>query len=234
MCRSDPQTPARVSFTRMAPGSTSGTGYSRRSNSPPYARSTATRPFIAILLPSWPARLKHDGVQGDAYGTVAERGSHRRGGRPLDLVERVGPAIHDGAQDGIALDEPDACVGRRRARSLLRQARHLDVLEAGLGEHLLDRLRLVQAERHRVEHGRIRREELAYGLVGDARERVSVHRVPHIEEIVPAGLEDAKRLSDARGLVGEEHQPELADHSVEGAIGERQAGGIGGLPLDVT
>src|SRR6266850_3940715 len=46
MCRSEPQTPARVSLTRMAPGSTSGTGYSRSSNSPPYARNTATRPFI--------------------------------------------------------------------------------------------------------------------------------------------------------------------------------------------
>src|SRR6266545_3075901 len=46
MGRSEPQTPARVSLTRMAPGSTSGTGYSRSANSPPYARSTATRPFI--------------------------------------------------------------------------------------------------------------------------------------------------------------------------------------------
>src|SRR5262249_1355386 len=49
MCRSDPHTPARVSFTRIAPGSGSGTGYSRSSNSPPYAFSTATRPFMALL-----------------------------------------------------------------------------------------------------------------------------------------------------------------------------------------
>src|SRR2546426_1115703 len=47
MCRSEPHTPARESRTRMAPASTSGTGYSRSSNSPPYALSTATRPFIA-------------------------------------------------------------------------------------------------------------------------------------------------------------------------------------------
>src|SRR5688500_16670508 len=31
----------------MAPGSTSGTGYSRSSNSPPYALRTAMRPFMS-------------------------------------------------------------------------------------------------------------------------------------------------------------------------------------------
>lgn len=34
----------------MALGSTSGTGYSRNSKSPPYARNTATRPVISALL----------------------------------------------------------------------------------------------------------------------------------------------------------------------------------------
>src|SRR5437879_4463763 len=67
MCRSEPHTPARESRTRMAPASTSGTGYSRSSNSPPYALSTATRPFIAPLL-------------------------HRiRGGAPLSLLPRAPP-----------------------------------------------------------------------------------------------------------------------------------------------
>src|SRR5262245_17270040 len=112
MCRSDPHTPARVSFTRMAPGSTSGTGYSRRSNSPPYARSTATRPFISMLLLSWPACLEHDGVQGNSHGTITELGSDCGSGRPLDLVERVGPAVHDGPQDGSAFGEGDGRFGR--------------------------------------------------------------------------------------------------------------------------
>src|SRR6266481_4959731 len=49
MCRSEPHTPARVSLIRIAPGSGSGTGYSRSSNSPPYAFSTATRPFMGLL-----------------------------------------------------------------------------------------------------------------------------------------------------------------------------------------
>src|SRR5262245_9086425 len=233
MCRSDPHTPAAVSFTRMAPGSTSGTGYSRRSNSPPYARSTATRPFISMLLLSWPACLEHEGVQRNADGTVAERGGHRGRGGKLDFVESGGPTLHDGAQDRIAFDEAAGCLGCRRTRSLLCQMRQLDLPEARLREHLSNRLRIVKAERHQVECGRIRREELAHRLVGDARERVPIHRVPHIEKILPAWLEDAKRLADACGLVGEEHEPELADHSVEGAIGERQAGGVGGLPLDV-
>src|SRR5262245_54574800 len=233
MCRSDPHTPARVSFTRMAPGSTSGTGYSRRSNSPPYARSTATRPFISMLLLSGPPRLEHEGVQRNADGTVAERGGHLGRGGTLDFVERGGPALHDGAQDRIAFDEADGGLGCRRTRSLLCQMRQLDLPEARLPEHLADRLRIVKAERHQVERRWIRGEALAHRLVGDARERVPIHRVPHIEKILPAGLEDAKRLSDACDLVGEEHEPELADHSVEGAIGERQAGGVGGLPLDV-
>src|SRR5262249_56931914 len=105
MCRSEPHTPARVSFTRMAPGSTSGTGYSRSSNSPPYARSTAIRPFITSLLLSWPARLEHDGVQGNSHGTIAKLGGDRCSRRPLDLVERFRAAVHDGAQDPSAFAE---------------------------------------------------------------------------------------------------------------------------------
>src|SRR6476659_8840874 len=52
MCRSEPHTPARVSLSRIAPGSGSGTGYSRSSNSPPYAFSTSTRPFMGLGSPS--------------------------------------------------------------------------------------------------------------------------------------------------------------------------------------
>src|SRR5262244_3026851 len=115
MCRSEPHTPARVSFTRMAPGSTSGTGYSRRSNSPPYARRTATRPFIARLLLSGSPRPEHEGIQGYRHWRIAELGGHRGRGGPLDRLERVGPALHDGAQDGSARDEPDGRFGRRRA-----------------------------------------------------------------------------------------------------------------------
>src|SRR6266853_6579589 len=78
MCRSEPQTPARVSLTRMAPGSTSGTGYSRSSNSPPYARSTATRPFMlppreiaAEPLPGFPAPRQTLGVGAGGAGAGA-------------------------------------------------------------------------------------------------------------------------------------------------------------------
>src|SRR5215471_16930591 len=215
MCRSEPQTPARVSFTRMAPGSTSGTGYSRRSNSPPYARSTATRPFISVLLLSWPAGLEHESVQGDSERRITQLGSHDGRGRLLDRLERIGPTLHDAAQDGSARNDPDGRVGRRRARPLLRELRDLDLPESRLCEHLPDRLRIVQAVGDRVEHGRVGREEPARRLVRDARDRVPGQRVPYVEEVLSARVEHAKRLADARGLVGEEHQPELAHHGVE-------------------
>src|SRR5687767_6622937 len=55
MCRSEPHTPARVSFTSAAPGSGSGTGYSRSSKSPSYAFRTATRPFMGFSCSDeWP------------------------------------------------------------------------------------------------------------------------------------------------------------------------------------
>src|SRR5438552_5604145 len=100
MCRSEPHTPARESRTRMAPASTSGTGYSRSSNSPPYALSTATRPFIAPLLhrirggaplsllprappPAWVKSGQEIPTQG-----------HRiRGGAPLSLLPRAAPPV---------------------------------------------------------------------------------------------------------------------------------------------
>src|SRR6184192_374458 len=61
MCRSDPQTPARVSLIKIAPGSGSGTGYSRSSNSPPYALSTAMRPCMSA--PSFPRAPRPAGPQ---------------------------------------------------------------------------------------------------------------------------------------------------------------------------
>src|SRR5215470_16147627 len=82
MCRSEPHTPARVSRTRMAPASTAGTGYSRSSNSPPYALSTATRPF----MPS-PYRI--------------------RGGAPLSLLPRAPPPAREtSGQEVPAQDLP--------------------------------------------------------------------------------------------------------------------------------
>src|SRR6266536_4983192 len=151
MCRSDPHTPARVSRTRRAPGSTSGTGYSRRSNSPPYALSTATRPFIGGLLVLWPACRPHDGVQRNACRRITELGRNRGGGRPLDVSQRLGAARHDGVEDRIALDQSGGRVGRRRTRPRLLERRHLDLPETGLRQHLPDRLRVVEAEGHVVE-----------------------------------------------------------------------------------
>src|SRR5437773_979849 len=226
MCRSEPQTPARVSLTRMAPGSTFGTGYSRSSNSPPYARSTATRPFIRspsglggrrlgdrrlrcrraatgavgpcrlecalaggahprwrrargdgrlrpgcrlvlrrdtllelfhrfaqrlrqvreltapeqhqhddqndhellstqaehVCLPPvasilWPARCEYEGAQGAPHRAIPELGRDRGGYRLLDLAERLRAALHDRAQDRVALDQPDCRIGGGRARA---------------------------------------------------------------------------------------------------------------------
>src|SRR5215813_590789 len=92
MCRSEPQTPARVSLTRIAPGSTSGTGYSLSSNSPPYARSTATRPFIrpprfaapGSSLGSWRLRKRGRRRRRAARGTVGPCGFERGLARGAD------------------------------------------------------------------------------------------------------------------------------------------------------
>src|SRR5579863_6953276 len=54
MCRSEPQTPARVIFTRTSSGPGSATGYSRISNGVRGPFDTTTRPRITDLLP--PAR----------------------------------------------------------------------------------------------------------------------------------------------------------------------------------
>src|SRR4029453_10275218 len=222
MCRSDPHTPARVSRTRRAPGSTSGTGYSRRSNSPPYARSTATRPFMGTLLVLWPARRQHDGVQRDSCGRIAELDRYRSRRRPLDVVQRLGAAGHDGAENGIAADESSSRVGRGRTGPRFLERRHLDLPEAGLPQHLPDRRGIMEAERHGVEHRRVSGEKSPDRLVSDPLKWVLGDGIPYAEEVGAAGLEHAKGLADARRLVGEEHQPELADHDVEGLVGERK------------
>src|SRR5438552_2575420 len=100
MCRSEPHTPARESRTRMAPASTSGTGYSRSSNSPPYALSTATRPFIAPRLhrirggsaavappPGPPTSL------GEIRPGNPDTGPPDPGGAPLSLLPRAPPPV---------------------------------------------------------------------------------------------------------------------------------------------
>src|SRR5712692_11093232 len=98
MCRSEPHTPARVSLTRIAPGSTSGTGYSLSSNSPPYARSTATRPFIR------PSRFVARGSVGQTLG-AGDCGSAAEGA----AVPHAGQCVH--AASSAALHEAQTRVG---------------------------------------------------------------------------------------------------------------------------
>src|SRR5215813_13532497 len=226
MCRSEPHTPARVSFTRMAPGSTSGTGYSRRSNSPPYARSTAMRPFMIVLLWSRSARGEHHRVQRNSHRRIAQLRGHRRRRGLLHLFEGVCPPLYDGRRDGIPLDQADGRLGRRWGRPVPRDVAHLDAREARLAEPLPHRCRIVQAVGDAVEIRWIGGEEAGRRLVGDARGGILRQDIPHVEEILPTGLEHPKSLADPRRLVGEEHEPELADGRVERLIRKGQPCGI--------
>ena len=70
--------------------------------------------------------------------------------------------------------------------------------------------------------------------MSDPGDLVVLDGVPHVEEVEPAGTKHPMRLAEAAGLVGEEHEPELAHDGVECAVGERQARPIRLLPVDPT
>ncbi len=107
-----------------------------------------------------------------------------------------------------------------------------DLDEARALQQAPHRRRVVQAVGHRVELGRISGEERGDGLVGDPADGVSLHGVPHAEEVRPLGPEDPVRLPHAGRLVREEHEPELAHHRVEGAVGKGQACPVRLAPLE--
>src|SRR5215471_17106030 len=128
MCRSEPQIPARVSRIRMAPASGSGTGYSRSSNSPPYAFSTAIRPFMTRPPLAWSRALvgsrqdgagRREGLAGHLHGRPGPRGGI---GRLVAHRTRVAPG---GDRREEFLERDSTLAGREPIQRLAR-------LEAGL------------------------------------------------------------------------------------------------------
>ena len=82
------------------------------------------------------------------------------------------------------------------------------------------------------EARRVLRKEGGERLGHDVGKLVGLNPVPHVEEKMPARLQDAARLLVALDLVGKEHRAELAGHGIEASIRERQGQRIGLLPGD--
>src|SRR5688572_23993421 len=109
---SEPQTLARAILISTAPGSGSGTGYSRISNGVPVPWKTASRAVSGIAVSS----LIPLAEEGEGAGGV--RDGHRRGGPEVARVQRGKPRDAEEAQSDPHLvlqqlegaDEP----GRRR------------------------------------------------------------------------------------------------------------------------
>ena len=64
----------------------------------------------------------------------------------------------------------------------------------------------------------------------DVGELIVFDGIPDTEDEVAARFQHAPRFAVGLRLVGEEHRPELADHGIEGLVGERQRLRIGRLP----
>jgi len=73
------------------------------------------------------------------------------------------------------------------------------------------------------------RRHLDEGAVG----RLVLQRGGHAERDHAARADDPGHLPQGRRRVGEEHQRHLAQHHVEGAVGERQGGDVASPPLQV-
>ena len=172
------------------------------------------------------------GAEGAPHRVVAELGGDVPGDGGLDVAERSRPALHDGADHRIALDEPDGRLRGRRALSGLLDGRVRHAREAGLVEEPPHRRRVVEAERHLVELRRVGREERRDRVVPDPGDGVALDPVPHAHEVRPARGEHPVRLAHARRLVREEHEPELAHHDVEGAVREGEARAVRLAPLE--
>src|SRR5439155_1713552 len=117
-----------------------------------------------------------------------------------ELAERIGPALHDLAVDGIALDESGGRVHRAGAFALLVDDLAADVREAGVAQQRLQPAAVVMAERHRVEPGRVEREDLGDRVVRDEWHRIALEGVPDVEQIDAARLEHAVRPARAGGV----------------------------------
>src|SRR4030095_5206669 len=70
-------------------------------------------------------------------------------------------------------------------------------------------------------------------LVQRLVEGVKIERLPDRQSETPAALEDAVCLLQSGARIGEEHQPELAEHEVERSVRERQRLGLPLPPLDL-
>ena len=113
----------------------------------------------------------------------------------------------------------------RRVRDRLLQSKHgdADVAETSREQELLDRIDLMAGERHVVELRRIGGKEPPRDLVHDAAERVVAVGVPDAEQIAAAGSENAENFGEGFGLVGKEHDSELAHRGVEARNPRREA-----------
>ena len=106
----------------------------------------------------------------------------------------------------------------------------VDVAEAGADHQLVHRGWIVDGEHRRYERGHIRVEVFGEHVVelGEQRWR----RSGHADGDSAARCDDAAHLSHRAALVGEELQPEGAQHGVERGIGKRQVIHARFVPLD--
>src|SRR3974390_590729 len=81
------------------------------------------------------------------------------------------------------------------------------------------------------ETWRVVRKHLFKRLCDDICKLVVRNLIPDVEIIMSVGLQDAPRLFKSLNLVGKEHHPELAGHSIEALIVEWQFLCVSHLPF---
>lgn len=112
-----------------------------------------------------------------------------------------------------------------------RRARCLHVFEAGVAQQLAYLVRVMHGEHQADEPAEVGADVADEGLVHDFEGPLD--RAGRVEDNAPAGGEDPPHFPEGRLLVLEERQAHLAQHDIEGAVGQRKGGRVGLAPLDL-
>ncbi len=160
---------------------------------------------------------------------VADAGRCRR----RDPLQRIGIAQQDFIAQRRALAIGDGRLQRRWRGAFVGDGFDVEICKPGAAQIGGNVQRVVIAVRRAGQKARrVVGKAVGGGPGGEIGEDIILDPVPDVEDKSSPGSENAPRLAIALNPVGEEHDPELADHHVEACVIVRQGGGVGLGPAD--
>ena len=161
-------------------------------------------------------------------GAWTKAGSQRSGDRVGDLFDEVRTEGGEFVAKRTTLDQAERGVASGAGVTPEGNGLERGRSECGFVQVALDEFGIeVPKGRAGDEGRRMVAQEVADRLHDGARKLVEFETIPHREEEVAAGFENAPRFPIGGDFVWKEHCAELANDTIEGLIGEWELSGIG-------